>query len=69
LWGKFERESEKLQLFIGDGVLVASQGGEVVRHPVLLQRVQLEFDAHKPRFTIREDRRPAPISTHRCCAT
>jgi hypothetical protein len=61
LWGKFERESEKLQLFIGDGVLVASQGGEVVRHPVLLQRVQLEFDAHKPRFTIRETGDPPDL--------
>ena len=61
LWGKFERESEKLQLFIGDGVLVASHAGEVVRHPVLLQRVQLEFDAHKPRFTLRETGDPPDL--------
>ncbi|HSS01830.1 MAG TPA: AAA domain-containing protein [Kofleriaceae bacterium] len=61
LWGKFERESEKLQLFIGDGVLVASHGGETVRHPVLLQRVQLEFDAGKPRFTIRETGDPPDL--------
>jgi hypothetical protein len=61
LWGKFERESEKLQLFVGDGVLVASHGGETVRHPVLLQRVQLEFDAHKPRFTLRETGDPPDL--------
>ncbi|HEY0990190.1 MAG TPA: AAA domain-containing protein [Kofleriaceae bacterium] len=61
LWGKFERESEKLQLFVGDGVLVASHAGEVVRHPVLLQRVQLEFDAHKPRFTLRETGDPPDL--------
>ncbi|HET7503846.1 MAG TPA: AAA domain-containing protein, partial [Kofleriaceae bacterium] len=61
LWGKFERESEKLQLFIGDGVLVASHAGVVVRHPVLLQRVQLEFDAHKPRFTVRETGDPPDL--------
>lgn len=61
LWGKFERESEKLQLFIGDGVLVASHAGETVRHPVLLQRVQLEFDAHHPRFTIRETGDPPDL--------
>ncbi|TMQ05120.1 MAG: hypothetical protein E6J91_41380 [Deltaproteobacteria bacterium] len=61
LWGKFERESEKLQLFVGDGILVASHAGEVVRHPLLLQRVQLEFDAHKPRFTLRETGDPPDL--------
>lgn len=61
LWGKFERESEKLQLFVGDGVLVASHAGETVRHPLLLQRVQLEFDAHKPRFTVRETGDPPDL--------
>ena len=61
LWGKFERESEKLQLFVGDGVLVASHAGESVRHPLLLQRVQLEFDARKPRFTIRETGDPPDL--------
>src|SRR5689334_13199621 len=61
LWGKFERESEKLQLFVGDGVLVASHAGETVRHPLLLQRVQLEFDAHVPRFTVRETGDPPDL--------
>jgi hypothetical protein len=61
LWGKFERESEKLQLFVGDGMLVATHDGELVRHPVLLQRVQLEFDAHKPRFTLRETGDPPDL--------
>ncbi|HEX3761255.1 MAG TPA: AAA domain-containing protein [Kofleriaceae bacterium] len=61
LWGKFERESEKLQLFVGDGILVAPRAGEVVRHPLLLQRVQLEFDAHKPRFLLRETGDPPDL--------
>src|SRR5262249_3998443 len=61
LWGKFERESEKLQLFVGDGVLVASHAGDVVRHPLLLQRVQLDFDAHGPRFTLRETGDPPDL--------
>jgi hypothetical protein len=61
LWGKFERESEKLQLFVGDGILVAPRAGELVRHPLLLQRVQLEFDAHKPRFTLRETGDPPDL--------
>src|SRR5262249_43626507 len=61
LWGKFERESERLQLFVGDGVLVASHQGAVVRHPLLLQRVQLEFDPQKPRFTLRESGDPPDL--------
>jgi hypothetical protein len=61
LWGKFERESEKLQLFLGDGILVASHEGEVVRHPLLLQRVQLEFDASKPQFTVMETGDPPTL--------
>src|SRR5262245_57984320 len=60
-WGKFERESEKLQLFLGEGILVASHAGEVVRHPLLLQRVQLEFDASKPRFTVMETGDPPDL--------
>src|SRR5262245_21337832 len=60
-WGKFERESEKLQLFLGDGILVASRTGEVVRHPLLLQRVQLQFDASKPEFTVLETGDPPDL--------
>lgn len=63
LWGKFERESERLQLFLGDGVLVATHNGERVRHPLLLQRVRLEFDAHVPRFTLRETDDPPELHT------
>ena len=62
-WGKFERESEKLQLFLGDGILVATHAGETVRHPLLLQRVQLEFDANKPRFTVMATGDPADLYT------
>ena len=60
-WGKFERESEKLQLFVGDGILVAQHEGEVVRHPLLLQRVQLSFDASKPQFTVMETGEPPDL--------
>ena len=62
-WGKFERESEKLQLFLGDGLLVTTHAGETVRHPLLLQRVQLEFDANKPRFTVMATGDPADLYT------
>src|SRR5207244_1587150 len=53
--------SEKLQLFVGEGILVASHAGETVRHPLLLQRVQLEFDPSKPQFTVQETGDPPDL--------
>ena len=52
IWTNFERESEKYQLYIGDGILSASHTDGPVYHPLLLQRVELHFDAKIPAFTI-----------------
>ncbi len=52
LRASFERESEKYQLFLGDGILVLDHPTGPVRHPVLLQRVELRFDPAVPEFTI-----------------
>jgi very-short-patch-repair endonuclease/DNA polymerase III delta prime subunit len=52
LRASFERESEKYQLFLGDGILVLDDPSGPVRHPVLLQRVELRFDPAVPEFTI-----------------
>jgi len=52
LRAKFERESEKYQLFLADGILVVDQPGGVVRHPILLQRVELGFNPSIPEFMI-----------------
>jgi len=54
LSGKIARESEKYQLFLADGILVMEHPGGKVRHPLLLQRVQLDFDPQVPEFTLRE---------------
>lgn len=54
LWGRFERESEKYQLFLGDGILVADTPDGPVRHPLVVQAVHLDFDPRVPLFTIRE---------------
>ena len=50
LWGRFERESEKYQLFLGDGILVADSPDGPVRHPLLVQAVHLDFDPRVPLF-------------------
>ena len=49
---KLQRESEKYQLFLADGILVMDHPGGQVNHPVLLQRVELRFDAAVPEFII-----------------
>ncbi|MHC4548184.1 MAG: AAA domain-containing protein [Planctomycetota bacterium] len=54
LSGKFAREAEKYQLYLADGVLVMDHPGGEVRHPLLLQRLQLDFNPLVPEFTLRE---------------
>ncbi|MHC4729350.1 MAG: AAA domain-containing protein, partial [Planctomycetota bacterium] len=54
LSGKIDRESEKYQLYLADGILVMDHPGGQVRHPLLLQRVQLDFNPLVPEFTLRE---------------
>ena len=52
LRSRFDRESEKYQLFLADGILVLDQPGGPVRHPVLIQRVELLFNPAVPEFVI-----------------
>ena len=56
LHGEIGREEERVELVLGDGILnwrrPAPEGG--VHHPVLLQRLQLEFDPSIPEFTLSE---------------
>jgi len=59
LKGRIDLESERLELMLGDGRL-RWQGPEgEVDHPVLLQRVELEFDAEVPEIRLLDtDRAP-----------
>ncbi|MEE8249540.1 MAG: AAA domain-containing protein, partial [Gammaproteobacteria bacterium] len=52
LRSRFDRESEKYQLFLADGMLVVDQDGVKIRHPILTQRVELLFNAAVPEFCI-----------------
>ena len=54
LRSRFDRESEKYQLFLADGMLIVDQDGRMIRHPVLIQRVELLFNAAVPEFHVVE---------------
>ncbi len=56
LWGRFARESEKYQLVLADGILVLDGPDGRIRHPILLQRIQLAFNPRVPEFIVRETR-------------
>ena len=59
LHGRIERESEQVELMLGDGRLRWLQTEGYIDHPVLLQRVELEFDPNVPEFRILDaDRGP-----------
>ena len=52
LRSRFDRESEKYQLFLADGMLVVDEDGRKIHHPVLIQRVELLFNPAVPEFRI-----------------
>ncbi|GMW05522.1 MAG: hypothetical protein AMXMBFR8_03190 [Nevskiales bacterium] len=59
LRGQIERESESVELLLGDGRLRWRTVEGVIDHPVLLQRVELEFDSSVPEFRLLDaDRAP-----------
>jgi len=60
---KIEREGEKLEFVLGDGILDLALPGDHVHHPILLQRVQLEFDAGIPEFRVVETEHPPELYT------
>src|SRR5215831_6363829 len=51
LHGRLEREAEQLELMVGDGILSWRLPEGSIYHPILLQRLQLEFNAAVPEFT------------------
>jgi hypothetical protein len=59
--GKVEREGEKIELVLGDGILTWKRGDGGVHHPILLQRLQLEFDPTIPEFSVVESQRPVEL--------
>lgn len=59
LWSTIERESEKVELVLGDGLVLFNGPNGTVHHPLFLVNLTLEFDAETPEFIVREtDREP-----------
>lgn len=59
LWSTIERESEKVELILGDGHVLFNGPNGTVSHPLFLVNLTLEFDAETPEFVVREtDREP-----------
>lgn len=54
LHGQIEREAEKLELVVGDGILSWRVEEGAIRHPILLKRIELAFDPEIPEFTLAE---------------
>lgn len=50
LYSRIERESEQVEIMLGDGVLQLTRSELVVNHPLILQRVELEFNPAIPEF-------------------
>ena len=63
LHGQIEREAERYELVIGDGLLSWRLPDGGIYHPVLIRRVQLEFDAHIPRFRVVDLDKPTELYT------
>jgi very-short-patch-repair endonuclease len=59
--GQIEREGEKLELVLGDGILSWQRPDGNVFHPILLQRLELEFDPTLPEFSVVEADSPVEL--------
>jgi very-short-patch-repair endonuclease len=61
LYGRIDREAERVELVLGDGILSWCRAEGGVYHPILLQRLQLQFDAAVPEFTLSEADHPVEL--------
>ncbi len=63
LRGRIERDGEQVELMLGDGRLRWKRAAGLIDHPILLQRVVLEFDASVPEFRIMDAERGPELYT------
>ena len=61
LYARLEREGEDYELIVGDGLLEWSEPNLSIYHPVLLLRLQLEFEPSIPQFTLLETEQTSEI--------
>ncbi len=55
LYSDMKKESESVELILGDGHIYWRTDLRIIDHPVLLQRVQLAFNPEKPSFIVKCD--------------
>ena len=55
LYSDMKKESESVELILGDGHIHWRTDIRTIDHPVLLQKVQLEFEPEKPSFVVKCD--------------
>jgi len=62
-YGAQEREGEKIEVLVGDGLLECEDMAGDFRHPVLLQKLELEFYPEKkqPQFVFRKHEQPPEL--------
>src|SRR6266850_5415058 len=61
LYGRVEREAERVEIVLGDGILNWGRTEGTVHHPILLQRLQLSFSPSVPEFTLTETEHPVEL--------
>src|SRR5713101_6134667 len=61
LYGRIDREAERVELVLGDGILSWCRAEGGIYHPILLQRLQLQFNASVPEFTLSEADHPVEL--------
>ena len=61
LYGRIGREAERVELVLGDGILSWRRSEGSIYHPILLQRLQLQFNAAVPEFTLSEADHPVEL--------
>src|SRR5882757_1802089 len=61
LFRSIDREAERVELVLGDGILSWRRADGGIYHPILLQRLQLQFDASVPEFTLYEADNPVEL--------
>lgn len=63
IYARLERESEQYELILGDGLLNWNHPTGLIRHPILLMRLKLEFDPSVPVFSLIESEQPVELYT------
>lgn len=64
LRNRLERETEQIELMVGDGILSWKPQPDItIYHPILLMRVQLNFNPRIPEFTLSETEQPSELYT------